>query len=67
MAELKKKIKSTIGQSNSCDGEIRELREHQQELSEQLEYKQIDLQALQSSADTLDGDTDRLQQTKHKV
>ena len=66
-AELKKKIKTTISDANACDGEIRELRGHQQELSAQLEDRQLNVQQLQSSADILDGDVDRLAQTKHKV
>jgi len=66
MAELKKKIKLTIAQANGCDAEIRELRVHQQELSQQLEESQLGVQTIQSSADVLDGDIDRLVQTKHK-
>ncbi|XP_041363110.1 coiled-coil domain-containing protein 40-like [Gigantopelta aegis] len=66
MAELRKKIKQTINDANSCDQEIKELRDHQGELSESLEQKQINCQHLQGSADTLDGDINRLVELKQK-
>ena len=53
--------------ANNCDGEIRELREAQQELSQQLEDKQVTVQQLQGAADTTDGDLERLIELKHKV
>lgn len=64
--ELKKKIKQTINDANASDLEIRELREQQQELSGQLEERQLNVQQLQGSADTLDGDVDRLVEQKQK-
>ncbi|CAH1795383.1 unnamed protein product, partial [Owenia fusiformis] len=66
MAETKKKIKRTIEDANSCDSEIKELREHQQILSGQLEERQVNVQQLQGSTDTLDGDIDRLMEQKTK-
>jgi len=66
MGELKKKIKTTIQDANSSDAEIRELREHQHGLSAQLEEKQLNVQQLQSNADTLDGDVERLAENKAK-
>ena len=53
--------------AGSCDEEIKELREHQGELSESLEQKQINCQQLQGSSDTLDGDISRLVELKQKV
>ncbi len=53
--------------ASSCDNDIHELREHQQELSSQLEEKQVNCQQLQGSADTLDGDIERLLDVKLKV
>ena len=50
-----------------CDNEIKEYREHQQELAGQLEDRQLNVQQLQSNADSLDGDVDRLYETKQKV
>ena len=67
MAEMKKKIKSTIQEGNQCDGSIHEMRLHQQELSGQLEEHQLNVQQLQGSADTLDGDIDRFMENKQKV
>ncbi|GFO16023.1 coiled-coil domain-containing protein 40 [Plakobranchus ocellatus] len=66
MAELRKKIKQTIHEANACDGEIRELQEHQQGLSEQLEEKQVNCQQLQSASDSLDGDVERTLEVKQK-
>ncbi|KAK3598746.1 hypothetical protein CHS0354_028798 [Potamilus streckersoni] len=66
MTETRKKIKQTIQEANGCDTEIQELRQHQQELSQQLEQRQINVQHLQSSSDTLDGDIDRLVEVKQK-
>lgn len=66
MQELRKKIKSTIQDANSCDGEIRDLRDHQHNLSGSLEEKQINCQQLQMSSDTLDGDVDRTAELKAK-
>ena len=43
------------------------LREHQQDLSSQIEEKQLNVQQLQSNADTLDGDLDRMVESKQKV
>ena len=53
--------------ANDCDGEIRELREHQQALSMELEQKQINCQQLEGTSDTLDGDIDRLLEQKQRV
>ena len=53
--------------ASSCDGEIKELRDHQQELGGQLEDKQLNVQQLQSNADTMDGDIERLLEAKQKV
>ncbi|XP_060084117.1 coiled-coil domain-containing protein 40-like [Ylistrum balloti] len=66
MAELRKKIKHTIQEANSCDSEIQELRDHQQELSSQLEQNQVTVQHLQSNSDTMDGDIERLLEVKQK-
>merc|ERR1719239_749976 len=66
MGELRKKIKTTIQDANSCDTEIQDLRSHQQALSQQLEEKQINCQQLQSTSDTLDGDVDRTAEVKQK-
>ena len=67
MGELKRKIKQTIHDANSCDDEIHEFRDHQHELSSQLEERQLNVQQLQGNSDTLDGDLDRLFEQKHKV
>ena len=53
--------------ANACDQDILELRTHQQMLSQELEEKQTTFQQLQSNADTLDGDLDRLVEVKQKV
>ncbi|GFR74317.1 coiled-coil domain-containing protein 40 [Elysia marginata] len=66
MAEQRKKIKQTIHEANGCDIEIKDLREHQQGLSEQLEEKQINCQQLQSTSDSLDGDVERTFEVKQK-
>lgn len=54
-------------EANSCDGEIQQLRQHQTELSSQLESGQVSVQELQGESDTLDGDIDRLIEVKQKV
>ena len=51
----------------NCDSEIRELRENQQELSSQLEERQLNVQQLQGTSDTLDEDVERLMEQKQKV
>ncbi len=56
-----------VQDAGSCDGDIMEYREHQQELSGQLEEKQVNCQQLQGSSDTLDGDIERLAEVKQKV
>lgn len=66
MGDLKKKIKHTIHDANSCDEEIREYRDHQHELSNSLEERQLNVQQLQGNTDTLDGDLERMLETKHK-
>ncbi|XP_021370653.1 coiled-coil domain-containing protein 40-like isoform X2 [Mizuhopecten yessoensis] len=66
MAELRKKIKHTIQEANSCDGEIQDLRDHQLDLSSQLEQNQVTVQHLQSNSDTMDGDIERLLEVKQK-
>ena len=53
--------------ANKCDDDIHELRQNQQELNQQLEERQLNVQQLQSSADTIDGDIERLIEYKHKV
>ena len=50
-----------------CDDEIQEYREHQQELAGQLEDRQLNVQQLQSNADNLDADIERLHDAKQKV
>ena len=54
-------------EAGACDGEILQLKDHQGEISQQLEGRQTNVQHLQSSSDTLDGDIDRLVQVKQKV
>ncbi|XP_064620964.1 coiled-coil domain-containing protein 40-like isoform X2 [Lineus longissimus] len=66
LAETKKKIKNTIQDANSSDADIKDLREHQQTLSMELEERQVNCNQLQSSADTLDGDVERLMEQKQK-
>ncbi|CAL1527056.1 unnamed protein product [Lymnaea stagnalis] len=66
MGEIRKKIKQTIQEANACDGEIQELRDHQQVMSEQLEQKQINCQQLQGASDSLDGDIDRTMEIKQR-
>lgn len=56
-----------LQEANSCDGEIQQLRQHQTELSSQLESGQVGVQELQGESDTLDGDIDRLIEVKQKV
>lgn len=56
-----------IQDANRCDDEIRELREGQSDLSGQLEERQLTVQQLQSTTDSLDGDIERLLEHKHKV
>lgn len=53
--------------ANNSDKDISELRSHQQLLSQQLEDKQKDFHQLQSAADTLDGDIERLLEIKQLV
>ncbi|XP_059157116.1 coiled-coil domain-containing protein 40-like isoform X2 [Physella acuta] len=66
MMEMKKKIKQTIQEANDCDNEIKELRDHQLLISQQLEEKQVNCQQLQSASDTLDGDVERTMEIKHR-
>ncbi|KAH9504072.1 Coiled-coil domain-containing protein 40 [Bulinus truncatus] len=66
MGEMRKKIKQTIQEANSCDSELKELREHQQAVSEQLEQKQVNCQQLQGASDTLDGDLERAVEVKQR-
>lgn len=66
MAELRKKIKITIQAANECDSEIVQLREHQVDLGQQLEEKQVNCQTLQSSSDTLDGDVEQMLEIKQR-
>ncbi|XP_071132695.1 coiled-coil domain-containing protein 40-like [Mytilus edulis] len=66
MGELRKKIKVTITEANSCDGEINELRDHQTDLSQQLEQRQVNVQQLQGEADTLDSDVENMVELKQK-
>ncbi|KAK3091997.1 hypothetical protein FSP39_024328 [Pinctada imbricata] len=66
MGELRKKIKATINEAGSCDGEILDLRSHQGDLSSQLEQRQVNVQQLQSTSDTMDGDIERLYEIKQK-
>lgn len=54
-------------EANSCDGEINELRDHQTDLSQQLEQRQINVQQLQGEADTLDSDVENMVELKQKV
>jgi len=54
-------------EANGCDGEIQELRDHQVDISSQLEQRQINVQQLQGSSDTMDGDIERLLEVKQKV
>ncbi len=56
-----------VQDASSCDSEIRELRENQQELSAQLEQRQLAVQQLQGASDALDGDIERLAEQKQKV
>ena len=56
-----------LQEASACDGDIQQLKDHQGELSQQLETKQTNVQHLQGSSDTLDGDIDRLVETKQKV
>ena len=56
-----------LQEAKSADGEIHELRENQQDLSEQLEEGQVSVQEQQSAVDTLEGDVDRLLDTKQQV
>ncbi|XP_070579736.1 coiled-coil domain-containing protein 40-like [Ptychodera flava] len=66
LAEMKKKIKQVQQDANACDGDISELRGHQQQLSQQLEEKQTTYQQLQSQADTYDGDIEQLMEIKQR-
>ncbi|WAQ97414.1 CCD40-like protein [Mya arenaria] len=66
MNETRKKIKQTIQEANSCDDEIKQLRDHQTDLSSELEQHQVNVQQLQSNSDTIDGDIDRLIEVKQK-
>ncbi|XP_076453125.1 coiled-coil domain-containing protein 40-like [Babylonia areolata] len=66
MAELRKKIKTTIQDANECDTEIKQLRDHQGDLSRSLEEKQVNCQTLQGTADTLDGDIEQMMEVKQK-
>ncbi|XP_077980301.1 coiled-coil domain-containing protein 40-like [Glandiceps talaboti] len=66
LSEMKKKIKQTQQDAHSCDGDIGELRVHQQQLSQQLEEKQTTYQHLQGQADTFDGDIDQLMEIKQR-
>ena len=54
-------------EANACDGEIKDLRDGQLDLSSQLENKQISVQQMQSKSDTMDGDIERLLELKQKV
>ena len=64
---FKYRVRFFCQDANDCDGEIRELREHQQALSMELEQKQINCQQLEGTSDTLDGDIDRLLEQKQRV
>ena len=60
-------IRIWFQEASSCDGEIDDLRSHQVDLSSQLEQKQVNVQQLQGTSDTMDGDIERLVEVKQKV
>ncbi|KAF6040311.1 CCDC40 [Bugula neritina] len=65
-AELKKKIKATIQDAQSCDDELQGLRNDQKQLGQMLETKQIRCRELESNADSLDGDIERQLEMKQR-
>ena len=60
-------VRILFQEASSCDGEIDDLRSHQVDLSSQLEQKQVNVQQLQGTSDTMDGDIERLVEVKQKV
>nr|CAB3228553.1 coiled-coil domain-containing protein 40 [Phallusia mammillata] len=64
LINLDKKIKQTQKDASSCDDDIRQLRENQSEINRNLEEKQITVQQLQGTVDTLDGDCERWEEVK---
>jgi hypothetical protein len=53
--------------ANECDDEIKALRDHQIDLSKSLEEKQVNVQQLQGTSDTLDRDVESMIEMKQKV
>lgn len=61
------KRKTVMQDATSCDDDIRQLRENQAELGKNLEEKQIVVQQLQGTVDTLEGDVERFSDLKQRV
>jgi len=51
----------------ACDDDIRQLRENQSEITRNLEEKQLIVQQLQGTVDTLEGDVERWDEIKQRV
>jgi chromosome segregation ATPase len=64
LAELKRKLKQTQQEANECETEIQRLKHQQQELSLQLDDRQVKVQQLQTASDCYDADIDRLSEQK---
>ncbi|XP_078491914.1 coiled-coil domain-containing protein 40 [Ciona intestinalis] len=66
LLEIKKKVKQTQKDAETCDTDIRQLRENQAEVGRNLEEKQISVQQLQGMVDTLEGDIEHLAEIKQR-
>jgi len=66
LVELKKKIKQTVQDANSCDDDIRELREQQHLLSQRLEEKQSTEHTLIAAIDGQDTEIELHSESKHR-
>uniref|UniRef100_H2XUM1 Coiled-coil domain-containing protein 40 n=1 Tax=Ciona intestinalis TaxID=7719 RepID=H2XUM1_CIOIN len=66
LLEIKKKVKQTQKDAETCDTDIRQLRENQAEVGRNLEEKQIAVQQLQGMVDTLEGDIEHLAEIKQR-
>ena len=57
-----------VGQdATTCDGDIKELRARQQNVSQQLEEKQANCQQMKQAVDALEGTVETLQESRQKV
>ena len=67
LGDLRKKIRDIMKESTECDHEMENLRDQQQQISQDLDSRQAGVRGLESSIHTVDGDIEKLHETKQKV